>query len=49
MSEAAIVHESAIFDKRRARLMNESNTIRFRAMKISSTTKKKINAHHVVR
>jgi hypothetical protein len=40
MSEAAIVHESAIFDKHRVRLMNESNTIQFRAVKISSTTKK---------
>ncbi len=29
MNEAAIVHESTIFDKRRDRLMNESNTIRF--------------------
>jgi hypothetical protein len=41
MSEAAIVHESAIFDKRRVRLMSESNTTRFRVLKISSTTKKK--------
>ncbi len=40
MSEAAIVHESAIFDKRRVRFINESNTIRSRVMKISSTTKK---------
>jgi hypothetical protein len=40
MSRAAIVHESAIFDKRRARLMSESDTTRFRAVKISSTTKK---------
>jgi hypothetical protein len=40
MNEAAIVHESAIFDRRRVRLMSESNTIQFRAMKISSTTKK---------
>ncbi len=40
MSEAAIVHESAIFDKRRVRLMNESDMIRSRALKISSTTKK---------
>jgi hypothetical protein len=41
MSEVAIVHESTIFDKRRARFMSESNTIRSRALKISSTTKKK--------
>jgi hypothetical protein len=40
MSEVSIVHESAIFDQRRVRLMNESNTIRFRALKISSSTKK---------
>jgi predicted enzyme involved in methoxymalonyl-ACP biosynthesis len=40
MNEVAIVHESTIFDKRRARFMNESNTIQFRALKISSTTKK---------
>jgi hypothetical protein len=40
MSEIAIVHESTIFDKRRARFMSESNTIRFRALKISSKTKK---------
>jgi hypothetical protein len=40
MSRIAIVHESAIFDKRRVRFMSESDTIRFRAMKISSTTKK---------
>jgi hypothetical protein len=40
MSEAAIIHESAIFDKRRVRLMSESDTIRSRAVKISSTTKK---------
>jgi hypothetical protein len=40
MSRTAIVHESAIFDKRRVRFMSESNTIRFRAVKISSTTKK---------
>jgi hypothetical protein len=39
-SEAAIVHESAIFDKCRVRLMSELNTTRFRALKISSTTKK---------
>jgi hypothetical protein len=40
MSKAAIVHESAIFDKRRVCLMSESDTIRSRALKISSTTKK---------
>jgi hypothetical protein len=40
ISRTAIVHESAIFDKRRARFMSESNTTRSRAMKISSTTKK---------
>jgi hypothetical protein len=40
MSEAAIVHESAIFDKRRVRLMSESDTTQLRAVKISSTTKK---------
>jgi hypothetical protein len=40
MSEAAIVHESTIFDKRRVRFMSESNTIQSRAVKISSTTKK---------
>jgi hypothetical protein len=40
MSEIAIVHESTIFDKRRARLMSESDTIRSRTVKISSTTKK---------
>jgi hypothetical protein len=40
MSKAAIVHESTIFDKRFVHLMSESNTTRFRAMKISSTTKK---------
>ncbi len=41
INEAAIVHESAIFDKRCARLMSESNTTRSRALKISFTTKKK--------
>jgi hypothetical protein len=40
MSEAAIVHESTIFDKRRVHFMSESNTIRSRALKISSTKKK---------
>jgi hypothetical protein len=40
MSRAAIVHESAIFDKRRVRLMSKSDTTRSRAVKISSTTKK---------
>ncbi len=40
MSRVAIVHESAIFDKRRVRLMSESDTTRFRTVKISSTTKK---------
>jgi hypothetical protein len=41
MNEAATVYESMIFDKHRARFINESNTIQSRAMKISSTTKKK--------
>jgi hypothetical protein len=40
MNKSAIVHESAIFDKRRVRLMSESNTTRSRAMKILFTTKK---------
>ncbi len=40
MNEIAIVHELTIFDKRRARFMSESDTIRSRALKISSTTKK---------
>jgi hypothetical protein len=40
MNEAAIVYESMIFDKHRARFMNESDTIQSRAVKISSTTKK---------
>jgi hypothetical protein len=40
MNEAAIVHESTIFDKRRARFMSESDTIQSRALKISSTMKK---------
>ncbi len=40
MSEVIIVHESTIFDKRRARFMNEFDTTRSRALKISSTTKK---------
>jgi hypothetical protein len=41
MNEIAIIHKLTIFDKRRVRFMNELITIRFRAMKISSTTKKK--------
>jgi hypothetical protein len=40
MSRAAIVHELTIFDKRRVRFMSESDTIRSRAVNISSTTKK---------
>ncbi len=40
MSKIAIIHESTIFDERYARLMNELNTTRFRALKISSSTKK---------
>jgi hypothetical protein len=40
MFEIAIVHESTIFDKGRARFISESNTIWSRALKISSTTKK---------
>jgi hypothetical protein len=40
MNEVVIVHESTIFDKRRVRLMNELDTTRSRALKISSTTKK---------
>jgi ppGpp synthetase/RelA/SpoT-type nucleotidyltranferase len=40
MSKVVIVHESTIFDKRRVRLMSESNTIRSRALKISSIMKK---------
>jgi hypothetical protein len=40
MSETAIVHESTIFDRRRARFMSKSDTIQSRTMKISSTTKK---------
>ncbi len=40
MSEVAIVHELTIFDKHRVRLMSELDTTRFRALKISSTTKK---------
>jgi hypothetical protein len=40
MSRAAIVHELAIFDKRCACLMSESDTTRSQAVKISSTTKK---------
>jgi hypothetical protein len=41
MSEAAIVHESTIFDKRLVHFMSKSDTTRFRAVKILSTTKKK--------
>jgi hypothetical protein len=41
MNKVAIIHKSTIFDKRRDRFMNESDTIRFRALKISSTMKKK--------
>jgi hypothetical protein len=41
MNEVVIIHESTIFDKRRVRLMNKSDTIRFQTLKISSTTKKK--------
>jgi hypothetical protein len=41
MNEIVIVHELTIFDKRHDRFMNESNTIRSRTLKISSTTKKK--------
>ncbi len=44
MSEATIVHKSAIFDERRFRFMNESRSIRFRAQEVSSTTKKE-NKH----
>jgi hypothetical protein len=40
MNEIVIVHESTIFDKCCNRFMNELNTIRFQALKISSTTKK---------
>ncbi len=40
MNEIAMIHELAIFDRRCARLMNELNTTRFRALKILSTTKK---------
>jgi hypothetical protein len=44
MSKAVIVHESAIFDKRRARSLSALNTTQFRALKILSTTKKE-NKH----
>jgi hypothetical protein len=40
MNEAAIVHESTIFDKRRVHLMSESDTTRSQAVKISSIMKK---------
>jgi hypothetical protein len=40
INEIAIVHESTIFDKRHARFMSKSDTIRSRALKSSSTTKK---------
>jgi hypothetical protein len=40
MNETAIVHESTIFEKRRAHFMNESNTIWSRTLKISSSMKR---------
>jgi hypothetical protein len=40
MNKAVIVHESKIFDKNRVHFMNESITIRSRALKISFKTKK---------
>ncbi len=41
MSEVVIIHELMIFDKRCVYFMNELYIIRFRALKISSTAKKK--------
>jgi seryl-tRNA synthetase len=40
INKAVIVQKLSIFDKHRVRLMSESDTIRSRALKISSTTKK---------
>jgi hypothetical protein len=40
INKVAIIHESTIFDKRRARFMSELNTIRSRALKISSISQK---------